>query len=102
MLSVQEASQEPYTLINVIQHQVSLQHQLLVAEATLARQDQLLFRPGASLPHGVGMKLVFLTGPPVAAQAPMILGGAQQEGYVYISMNQGLALWGLPDMCRPP
>jgi hypothetical protein len=37
MLSVQEASHEPRTLIAVIQTQVSLQHQLLAAQATLAR-----------------------------------------------------------------
>jgi hypothetical protein len=42
MLSVQEALQEPHTLITVLQNQVSLQHQILAAQTTLARQDQLL------------------------------------------------------------
>jgi hypothetical protein len=44
MLSVQAASQEPHTLIAALQNQVSLQHQLLAAQATLARQDELLSR----------------------------------------------------------
>jgi hypothetical protein len=39
MLSVQEASQEPHTLITSLQNQVSLQHQLLATQATLTRQD---------------------------------------------------------------
>jgi hypothetical protein len=46
------------------------------------------------------MKLVSLTVPPTAAQAPMILGGAHLEGYVYICMNQGLAIWGHPDIVQ--
>jgi hypothetical protein len=35
-----------------------------------------------------------LTTPPAGAQATMILGGAQPEGYVYIGKNQGLTVWG--------
>jgi hypothetical protein len=41
MLSVQEASQEHHTLIAALQNQVSLQHQLLAAQAALARQDEI-------------------------------------------------------------
>jgi hypothetical protein len=81
---------EPHTLIAAIQTQVSLQHQLLAAQATLARQDELISRVWAALPQGAGMHLASLTAPPAVAQAPMILGGAQPEGYVYIGTNQGL------------
>ena len=59
MLSVQQTSQEHHTLIAAIQNQVSLQHQLLAAQATLA-------------------PLASLTAQPAVAQVPMILGG-----YVY-------------------
>ena len=56
MLSVQQTSQEHHALIAAIQNQVSLQHQLLAAQATLA-------------------PLASLTAQPAVAQVPMILGG---------------------------
>jgi hypothetical protein len=37
VLSQQESSQEPYTLINALQNQVILQHQLSEAKTKLAR-----------------------------------------------------------------
>jgi hypothetical protein len=94
MLSVQEVLQEPHTLIASFQTQVSLQQQLLAEQTTLARQDQLLSRVGAALPQGAGMPLAVLMAPPAVAQATMILGGDQPEGYVYIGTNQGLTVWG--------
>jgi hypothetical protein len=94
MLPVQETLHEPHTLIAAIQTQVSLQQQLLAEQTTLARQDQLLSRVGAALPQGAGMPLAVLMAPPAVAQAPMILGGDQPEGYVYIGTNQGLTVWG--------
>jgi hypothetical protein len=58
MLSMQEAMHEPHTLITTIQTQVNLQHQLLAAQTTIARQDDLLARVGATLMKGAGMPLV--------------------------------------------
>ena len=46
------------------------------------------------------MSLTLLTAPPAVAQTPMILGGAQPEGYVYISTNQGLTVWGHADIVQ--
>jgi hypothetical protein len=100
MLSVQEALQETHTWIDAFQNQVSLQHQHLEAQATLARQDQLLSRSGASRAHGVGMTLASLTTTRAVAKEPMILDCVQLEGYAYISMNQGLAIWGHPDIVQ--
>jgi hypothetical protein len=94
MLSVQESPQEPHTLIVALQTQVSLQHQLLSAQATLARQDELLARAWTTPPQGDGMPLASLTAPPAVAQAPMIIGGAQPAGYVYIGSSRGQAIWG--------
>jgi hypothetical protein len=48
MLSVQESPQEPYTLITALQNQVSLRHQLLEAQATLARQPTAVSLRGFS------------------------------------------------------
>ena len=100
MLSVQESLHEHHTLSAVIQTQVSLHHQLLAAQTTLARQDELLSRDGADIQQGGGRPLASLTVAPAVAHAPMILGGAQQEGYVYISTNQGLTVWGHATSCR--
>jgi hypothetical protein len=99
MLSVQEVMQEHHTLIATLQNQVSLQQHLLSAQATFARQDQIL----TSAPGALGapsQPLTSLTAPPAVAQAPMIVGDVQPEGYVYISMNQGLAIWGHPDIVQ--
>ena len=41
MFSAQEVTQEHHTLIAAIQNQVSLQQQLLAAQATFARQDEM-------------------------------------------------------------
>jgi hypothetical protein len=95
MLSAQGASQEHHTLTVSFQNQVSLQQQLLLAQAELARQDKTgltsilatLGAPspvGAAMPQGVGTSLALLPAPPAVAQAQMILGDAQPAGYVYI------------------
>ena len=78
MLSAQELSQEHYTLIASLQNQVSLQQQLLSAQATLARQDECLtnalgalghpFHAGATMPPGVGTSLAATA--PLAAHKP--------------------------------
>ena len=31
---------------------------------------------------------------PLPAQAPLIIGGVQPDGYIYVGMNQGLSVWG--------
>ena len=100
VLVAHQTSQEPPALIAMIQSQVNLQHQLLAAQTTIARQDDLLARVGATLMKGAGMPLVSLTLPPTVAQTPMILGGAQPEGYVYICTNQGLTVWGHADIVQ--
>ena len=38
--------------------------------------------------------LALLTATPAVAQSQMILCDAQPTGYMYIGMNQGLAIWG--------
>jgi hypothetical protein len=108
VLDVQGTSQEHNSLIASLQNQVSLQHQLLAAQATLTQQDEMLgalgapSHAGATMQQGavVSMPLSPLTAPPAVAQAPIILGGAQPEGYVYISTNQGQAIWGHADIVQ--
>jgi hypothetical protein len=102
MLSVQEASQEPHTLIATLQNQVSLQHQLLAAQATLTRQDKLLARAWTTPPQGDGMTLALLTAPPAVAQAQMTIGGTQPECLLLQYRIQSCARGGrriVEDMC---
>jgi hypothetical protein len=54
----------------------------------------------AHVNQGVAIATVSLTLPPTVAQTPMILGGAQPEGYVYICTNQGLTVWGHADIVQ--
>ena len=91
MLSVQEATQEHHTLIAALQNQVSLQHQLLSAQATFARQEEMwtialgargASHTGATMLQCDGTPLVLVTAKPAVAQSTMILGGAQRAGYV--------------------
>jgi hypothetical protein len=84
-------------LIAAVQNQVSLQHQLLAAQATLARQDKLLASAWTTPQQVVGMTLASLT---AVAQAPMIISDAQLEGYVYIGSNWGQAIWGHADIVQ--
>jgi hypothetical protein len=60
----------------------------------------IIIAPGRLCTHGVGMKLASLTASSDAAQAPMILGSTPPEGYLYICMNQRLAIWGHPDIVQ--
>jgi hypothetical protein len=92
MLAAQGESPEQYTLIVSLQTQVSLQHQLLEAQAALARQHArqedsftiVLAALGEPLPaidpmpQGVDTSLDSLPAPPTVAQAPLIIGGAQR------------------------
>jgi hypothetical protein len=36
--------------------------------------------------------------PPPSTMPPLILGGAQPTGYVYVGTNQGLSIWGQTDI----
>ena len=62
----------------------------------------LITTAGATMLQDAGMPLASLTAPPAVAlsQVPMILGGAQPEGYVYIGTNQGQAIWGHADIVQ--
>ena len=31
---------------------------------------------------------------PVPGQVPLIIGGSQSEGYIYVGMNHGFSVWG--------
>jgi hypothetical protein len=46
------------------------------------------------------MSLTSLPAPTAGAQAPMIVGGAQQEDYVYIGSNWGQTIWGHADIVQ--
>jgi hypothetical protein len=101
-------------LIAVIQNQVDLP--VLSEQATLTWQDKMLTRvlvalwspPGATMQQGTGvsMPLTSLILQSVVmmmlpfTHAPMILGGVQPEGYAYIGMNQGQAIWGHADIVQ--
>ena len=35
---------------------------------------------------------------PMPAPAPLIIGGVQPEGYIYVGLNHGLSVWGRADV----
>ena len=87
MLSTQESSQEHHTLIDSLQNQVSLQHQLLVMQATLARQDEMLTsalgalgapsHASTTMPQGVGMPLA----------SPLLMGIGSAKKNISVSVR---------------
>ena len=50
---------------------------------------------GSSLEVNTAAPVMQMAAPgPVTGQAPLIIGGAQPEGYIYVGMNHGLSVWG--------
>ena len=35
---------------------------------------------------------------PLPGQAPLVIGGVQPEGYIYVGMNHGMSVWGHADV----
>ncbi len=52
------------------------------------------------LAFSISFPLVLLRVSPAVAQESMILGGVQQQVYVYICMNQGQTIWGHVDIVQ--
>jgi hypothetical protein len=75
-------------------------------EAVLERLAATL--PAAAAPsveNGGSQGLVALAGAPVmqlapvdTPPAPLVIGGAQPEGYIYVGTNAGLSVWGLAEI----
>ena len=64
------------------------------AQARLEQQDARV--AAAGLPNVV-TPLGPMAAPPTP-RAPLIIGGAQPEGYIYVGLNHGLSVWGHADV----
>ena len=67
---------------------------LLAAQARLEQQGARV--AAAGLPNVV-TPLAQMAAPPTP-RAPLIIGGAQPEGYIYVGLHHGLSVWGHADV----
>ena len=78
-------------LVSLIQRQARMQDRLEEA------QTRLDVRAAAAvLPSGVAALTTSV--PPLSPRAPLIIGRDQPEGYHYVGLNSGMAIWGHSDI----
>jgi hypothetical protein len=113
-LNVVGPHEAPYEheLIASLRDQVALQNQLLVAQDAMRVHDQrmslnagkmvdIATRLGITGGQGASVSQMAARGPPTAATQPLILGGAQPAGYVFVGTHpEGLVVWGHPDIVQ--
>jgi hypothetical protein len=98
-----------HELIASLRDQVALQNQLLVAQDAMRVHDQrmslnegkmadIATRLGITGGQGASVSQVAAGGQPTE---PLILGGAQPAGYVFVGTHpEGLIVWGRPDIVQ--
>jgi hypothetical protein len=100
------------TVIASLRDQVALQTQLLVAQDAMrvhnprmsqneGKMVEMATRLGITGGQGASVSQMAARGPPTAATQPLILGGAQPAGYVFVGTHpEGLVVWGRPDIVQ--
>ena len=81
-------------LLSLFQRQERVQEKLIEAQARLAQQDA---KAAAAVVPSDAPHLAQMTAPSTP-RAPLIIGGAQPEGYLYLGLNHGLSVWGHADV----
>ena len=104
VIGVQE-DQHENVLIAVLRGQVDLQHQLLSAQKGRIQQNDvkvaaLAARVGLMGGHGASVSQLAVMGPPAVAAPPLILGGTQPQGYAFVCLNEGVVIWGHPNIVQ--
>jgi hypothetical protein len=113
-LNVVGPHEAPYEheLIASLRDQVALQTQLLVAQDAMRVHNQrmsqnegkmveMATRLGITGGQGPSVSQMAARGTPTAATQPLILGGAQPAGYVFVGTHpEGLVVWGHPDIVQ--
>jgi hypothetical protein len=108
VLGVQGEPQGSQSLIVSLQQQFDTQAQLLESLPLINHQENMVTaalgtlggcpRARVSVPQinyvPVPLSQMAVLATPAVPHAQLVLGGSQQEGYVYVGTNQGLAIWG--------
>ena len=80
----------------LFQRQERVQEKLLEAQARLEQQEARVAAPGLTNPAA---PLAQLAGPP-SPRAPLIIGGAQPDDYIYVGLRHGLSVWAHADIVQ--
>ena len=83
-------------LLSLFQRQERVQELLLAGHARLEQQDARF--AAAELPNVV-TPLAQMAAPP-PPRAPLIIGGAQPDEYIYVGLNQGQSVWAHADIIQ--
>ena len=86
--------QQDETLLSLFHRHERVQEKLIEAQARLAQQDA---KAAAAVVPSDAPHLAQMTAPSTP-RAPLIIGGAQPEGYLYLGLNHGLSVWGHADV----
>ena len=81
-------------MLSLFQRQERVQEKLVEAQARLAQQDSRVTAAGLT---SDATSLAQMAAPSTP-RAPLIIGGAQPEGYIYVGLNHGLSVWGHADV----
>jgi len=84
-------------LLSLFHKQERVQETLIEAQARLAQQEDKA--AAAVVPSDASsLAQMAVHGAPSTPKAPLIFGGAQPEGYLYVGLNHGLSVWGHADI----
>jgi len=86
-------------LLSLFQRQERVQELMLEAQARMAQQDARVAAAGHTGNDATSLAQMTLQGPPQANhRAPLIVGGAQPDEYIYIGLDRGQSVWAHADI----
>ena len=84
--------------LSLFQRQERVQELMLEAQARLAQQDARVAAAGPTGNDATSLAQMTLQGPPATHRAPLIVGGAQPDEYIYIGLDRGQSVWAHADI----
>ena len=85
-------------LLSLFQRQERVQELMLEAQARLAQQDARVAAAGHTGNDATSLAQMTLQAPPATHRAPLIVGGAQPDEYIYVGLNHGESVWAHADI----
>ena len=91
-----QALAQDEAFLALFQRQERVQEKLLEAQARLEQQETRVASPGLTNPAA---PLAQLAGPS-SPRAPLIIGGAQPDEYIYVGLRHGQSVWAHTDIVQ--
>jgi len=84
-------------MLALLHRQERVQEKMIEAQATLAQQDAKVAMAGMSS-DAPSLAQMAVHAAPSMPRAPLIAGGAQPGGYIYVGHKEGAPVWGHADI----